>query len=97
VDVAFAELAPVFELDAELEGAADLRKHLALVDPERPKDSRFLFTTTEATSVSGFRKAKDRLDPYIHEAREKAALQAGQTPVEMPHWRIHDLRTSFAT
>lgn len=68
-----------------------------LDDPERPKDSRFLFTTTGATSVSGFRKAKDRLDRYIHEAREKAALQAGQTPVEMPHWRIHDLRTSFAT
>jgi integrase len=68
-----------------------------LDDPERPKDSRFLFTTTGATSVSGFRKAKDRLDRYIHEAREEAALQAGQTPVEMPHWRIHDLRTSFAT
>lgn len=68
-----------------------------LDDPERPKDSRFLFTTTGATSVSGFRKAKDRLDRYIQEAREKAALEAGQTPVEMPHWRIHDLRTSFAT
>lgn len=68
-----------------------------LDDPERPKDSRFLFTTTGATSVSGFRKAKDRLDRYIHEAREEAALQSGQTPVEMPHWRIHDLRTSFAT
>jgi integrase len=68
-----------------------------LDDPERPKDSRFLFTTTGATSVSGFRKAKDRLDRYIHEARVKVALEAGQTPVEMPHWRIHDLRTSFAT
>lgn len=68
-----------------------------LDDPERPKDSRFLFTTTGATSVSGFRKAKDRLDRYIQEAREEAALEAGQTPVEMPHWRIHDLRTSFAT
>lgn len=68
-----------------------------LDDPERPKDSRFLFTTTGATSVSGFRKAKDRLDRYIQEAREQVALQTGQTPVEMPHWRVHDLRTSFAT
>ena len=66
-------------------------------DPARPKDSRLLFTTTGTTSVSGFRKAKDRLDRYIQEAREKEAAKAGLTAIEMPHWRVHDLRTSFAT
>ncbi|WP_230281026.1 integrase arm-type DNA-binding domain-containing protein [Croceicoccus sp. Ery15] len=66
-------------------------------DPARPKESRFLFTTTGTTSVSGFRKAKDRLDRYIHDARQKAATKAGTMATEMPHWRVHDLRTSFAT
>ena len=68
----------------------------AMDDPARPKESRFVFTTTGTTSVSGFRKAKDRLDRNIADARE-AAAKAGRTASAMPHWTVHDLRTSFAT
>ena len=66
-------------------------------DPARPQDSCFLFTTTGITSVSGFRKAKARLDRYIEEAREAEAVKSGRTATAMPHWTVHDLRTSFAT
>lgn len=68
-----------------------------ICDPMRPKNSRFLFTTTGVSAVSGFRKAKDRLNRYIQEARERAASGYGGTAVEMPHWTIHDLRSTFAT
>jgi integrase len=37
------------------------------------------------------------LDRYIAEAREIAASKAGGTATEMPHWTIHDLRSTFAT
>ena len=68
----------------------------AMDDPARPKESRFVFTTTGTTSVSGFRKAKDRLDRNIADARE-AAAKTGRIASAMPHWTVHDLRTSFAT
>lgn len=69
---------------------------------ERPKGSRFLFTTTTETSVSGFAKAKRRLDKAIQDARTEAAGEAGEAgepgePDEMPHWTLHDLRTTFNT
>ncbi len=66
-------------------------------DLARPQDSSFLFTTTGITSVSGFRKAKERLDRYIEEAREAEAIKSGRSATAMPHWTVHDLRTSFAT
>ena len=68
-----------------------------MVDPMRPKESRFMFTTTGTSSVSGFRKGKDRLDRYIAQAREQAATRVNGTATEMPHWTIHDLRSTFAT
>ena len=69
----------------------------ALAAPERPKDSPFIFSMTGDTSVSGYAKAKRRLDRIIRERREKAAKDAGREPVEMEHWTIHDLRTTFST
>ena len=69
----------------------------AMADPARPQDSRYLFTTTGETSVSGFRKAKARLDRYVEEARAKRAKETGTGHVSMPHWTLHDLRTTFAT
>lgn len=63
----------------------------------RPSNSEFVFTTTGNTSVSGFAKAKRRLDKLIAESREKAG-QGGPEPARgMPHWTLHDLRTTFAT
>ena len=69
----------------------------AMADPARPQESHFLFTTTGETSVSGFRKAKARLDRYVEEARAKKTKQAGAVHMPMPHWTLHDLRTTFAT
>lgn len=65
--------------------------------PERPKDSPFVFSMTGDTSVSGYAKAKRRLDRTIQEKREKAAKAAGGDAVPMEHWTIHDLRTTFST
>lgn len=69
----------------------------ALADPDRPKDSPFVFSTTGETPVSGFAKGKRRLDKAIADARAKAAEAAGAEPQVMPHWTIHDLRTTFNT
>lgn len=69
----------------------------AIADEGRPKKSQFVFTTTGKTSVSGFGKAKRRLDRLIFEARVKVALDAGDEPEPMAHWTFHDLRTTFTT
>jgi integrase len=63
----------------------------------RPKKSSFVFSTTETTSVSGFAKAKRRLDRLIAENRAKLAEANGAKAVAMPHWTFHDLRTTFTT
>ncbi len=69
----------------------------AIADIGRPKKSAFVFSTTGETSVSGFAKAKRRLDRLIANARAKAADKAGTAPQPMPHWTFHDLRTTFTT
>jgi integrase len=64
-------------------------------DLERP-----VFTTTGKTSVSGFSRAKARLDGFILAARRHEAAQNGRDPAkvkQMPSWTIHDLRRSCAT
>lgn len=50
--------------------------------------SSFVFTTTGEAPVSGFSKAKGRLDKFIVEAN-------GGQP--LPDWRLHDLRRSFVS
>jgi integrase len=57
----------------------------------RPAGSPFLFSTTGVSAVSGWSKAKARLDGVIAKARERRDVD----PVA--HWRLHDLRRSFAT
>ncbi len=54
-------------------------------------DGELLFTTTGATPISGFSKAKSRIDAWI--ARERK--QAGTRPI--PEWDLHDLRRSMVT
>ncbi|MBY8821051.1 integrase family protein [Sphingomonas colocasiae] len=68
-----------------------------LTDEDHPKESRYVFTTTGVTPVSGFAKAKARLDRLIAEARDKEAAKHGRAPVTVPHWTVHDLRTTFNT
>lgn len=72
----------------------------AIRHPDRPKSSKLVFTTTGDTPVSGYCKGKRRLDKAILEARRARALAQGGDPAAvepMPHWTIHDLRTTFST
>lgn len=55
----------------------------------RPKDSTFVFSTNAASPISGWSRAKTRLDKAIS-ARRK-------TKPPLDPWRFHDLRRSFAT
>jgi integrase len=49
----------------------------------RFKNSPFVFTTTGTTPSTGYSKGKRRLDALL--------------PPDMPDWRLHDLRRTFAT
>lgn len=69
----------------------------AIAAPDRPKDSPFVFSMTGDTSVSGYAKAKRRLDRIIHENRIENAEAECVPLVAMLHWTIHDLRTTFST
>lgn len=69
----------------------------AIADEGRPKKSQFVFTTTGKTSVSGFGKAKRRLDRIIQQNRAKITFDSGEEPEPMAHWTFHDLRTTFTT
>jgi integrase len=50
----------------------------------------FVFTTTRNAAVSGFSRAKDRLDAAV-----EASLAKGPKPPE--HWTFHDLRRTMAS
>lgn len=70
---------------AELDALAKAKKG------KWPK-SGFVFTTTGDTAVSGFSRAKRRLD------KEAATLGAAEDdPVTIAPWRLHDLRRTLAT
>lgn len=72
----------------------------AIWHEDRPKDSQFVFTTTGDTPVSGFTKAKRRLDKAITAGRAKGIADGNGNPAAvsaMPHWTVHDLRTTFNT
>jgi integrase len=60
----------------------------------------FVFTVTGETPVSGFSRAKDRLDAEILKITRADAVQAGKRPDEaepLPHWTLHDLRRTGAS
>ena len=58
-----------------------------------------VFTTTGTTPISGFSRAKKLLDAAVLKIAKEQALQAGEDPetIEIPDWRIHDLRRTLAT
>lgn len=62
---------------------------------DRPKGSKFVFSTTGDTPISGFTKGRRRLDSAIQAARVERAGDIETAP--MPHWVTHDLRTTFNT
>ena len=59
----------------------------------RPLGSKWIFTTSGVTPVSGWSKAKKRLDELIAKKRARLSPELGS----MSPWRLHDLRRSFAT
>jgi integrase len=59
----------------------------------RPANSPFVFTRNGARPISGWSKAKVRLDAYIEQNRSDLGIEMRS----MASWRIHDLRRSFAT
>ena len=75
-------------------------------------NQRPVFTTTSEAAVSGFSKAKRRLDTEMIKARRREfglpeadndyrkaiKLPAGKPlPIEIPEWNLHDLRRTAAT
>lgn len=72
------------------EAAAILQALPRVTDPDSGAASECVFTTTGKTPVSGYSKAKARLD------REIAEL-AGSDADPVPAWRLHDLRRTVAS
>ena len=60
---------------------------VALASMPRIKGARFAFTTNGETAVSGFSRAKTRLNSRMTEL-------AG---AEIPHWKLHDLRRTASS
>jgi integrase len=58
---------------------------------EAMRDSPYVFTTTGARPISGFGKAKARVDSAVAKMRAKAGLEA------LAPWTIHDLRRTAAS
>src|SRR3546814_7487674 len=69
----------------------------ALGAADRPQDSAHLFTTTGETLVSGFTKAKRRLDTAVEKRRQEVAAEQCSEVEPMRPWLIHALLTTFNT
>lgn len=71
------------------------------IDRERPQWPRrgLCFTTTGKTTVSGFSRAKSRLDALMVALMGQDAMEAGRDPetAVIAPWRLHDARRTLAT
>jgi integrase len=56
-----------------------------------PRSGEFVFTTTGITPVSGFGKAKARIDAHINALRRADGLD------KIDEWTLHDLRRTMVT
>ena len=62
--------------------------------------SGLVFTVTGDTPISGFSRAKRRLDAEILKLQKSDAVKNGGDPKEvepLPHWTLHDLRRTGAS
>lgn len=62
----------------------------------RIESSSYLFTTTGKTPVSGFTRAKERLDRSMTQKND-ASCEVDQQPVSLSPFTIHDLRRTAAS
>ncbi len=76
---------------------AILRNLPVVLHGARP--SPFVFTTTGATHISGYSRAKAALDAAMLARLKKEAADRGEDPdeVELQPWRFHDLRRTMAS
>ena len=58
----------------------------------RTIESPFVFTTTGRTQISGWSRAKARIDQRVRQRRRSLGVAE-----DMPEWRFHDFRRAFAT
>lgn len=72
---------------------------VATLDSLPDLGGKFLFSSTAGkTPVSGYSKAKVRLDRILAKrAAEEAAMREEEAPPPMDHWTPHDIRRSVAT
>ncbi|WP_179221669.1 tyrosine-type recombinase/integrase [Inquilinus limosus] len=83
---------------AQAELAAAPMTHQPNTNP--PKPSVHVFTTNGTTPVSGWSRAKQRIDKFILDARRDDMKRHGADPADaqaMPDWTVHDLRRTAAT
>ena len=73
--------------DAAVKVIESLRNEKEIAEDRWPRKG-YLFTTTGATPVSGYSKAKRRLDAKVAELNGKQELE---------RWTLHDLRRTLAT
>jgi integrase len=61
--------------------------------------SDLVFTTAGVTSMSGYSKAKARMDALMMTVAQEAAVQRDEDPgdVTLEAWRLHDLRRTAAS
>jgi integrase len=103
-EMRFAELSgmgsdkPIWEIPSHR--TKNGRPHIVPLSPlacsiieSRPHfgDLGFLFTTTGKTPLSGFSKAKGRLDEWLANHRKEKGI------APMPEWTLHDLRRTVVT
>ena len=63
--------------------------------PRITSKENFVFTARGETAVSGFAKAKERLDALVRKVLREGAAEPEQ--IELQHWVLHDLRRTFAS
>ena len=70
-----------------------------LESARRIEGKGYAFTTTGQTPVSGYSRAKARIDQKMLEIMRSEASDRGEDPdgVEIPAWRLHDLRRTVAS
>ena len=64
-----------------------------------PSKAKLIFTTTGETAISGWSKAKSRLDEAMLEVLKGEMIERGEDPetAAIPPWTLHDLRRTADT
>jgi integrase len=65
-------------------------------EPKWPKRG-LVFSTNGETPISGYSRAKTRLDKHVFEISAEEAAVRGDDPIVVVPWRIHDARRTMAT